>query len=182
MKEFFVKLGDNSIYKKLMKEPLTYIAGAALLAIFQIAHFAIFQGAWGVTGSFANWGAWVYETFGGSVANWSYFADEKTQTLLAKGFMYDGGSIRNLGIIFGALAATLYASQFKIKKIKSKKQIVAAILGGLCMGYGARLAGGCNIGALFTSIAALSLSGWVFGAFLLVGAFFGSKLLAKYFM
>ena len=50
------------------------------------------------------------------------------------------------------------------------------------MGYGARLAGGCNIGALFSGIASLSLSGWVFAIFLFIGAFFGSKLLAKYFM
>ncbi|MNV99492.1 putative inner membrane protein [compost metagenome] len=62
------------------------------------------------------------------------------------------------------------------------KQVLAAILGGLLMGYGARLANGCNIGALFTSISSLSLSGWIFWLFLLAGAFIGSKLLAKFFM
>ena len=56
------------------------------------------------------------------------------------------------------------------------------MLGGLLMGYGARLAGGCNIGALFSGVASLSLSGWVFAAFLLIGAWIGSKLLAKFFM
>lgn len=165
-----------------MKEPLTYVAGAALLAIFQISHFTIFQSGWGVTGTFSNWGAWVFQLFGGDVSEWSYFAGEARQATLANGFMYDGGSIRNLGIIFGALVAALFASQFKIKKIKSVKQVVAAVIGGLLMGYGARLAGGCNIGALFTSISSLSLSGWIFALFLLVGAFLGSKLLVKYFM
>ena len=72
--------------------------------------------------------------------------------------------------------------KFKFKKIKSIRQVVAAIAGGLLMGYGARLAGGCNVGALFSGIASLSLSGWVFAAFLLVGAWIGSKLLAKFFM
>lgn len=182
MKQFFIKLGDNGFYKKLMKEPLTYVSGAVLLAVFQIAHFATLESGWGVTSTFANWGAWLYKAIGGDVSTWSYFASEKSQALLANGFMNDGGSIRNLGIIFGALAATLFASQFKFKKIKSKKQVVAAILGGLLMGYGARLAGGCNIGALFTAIASLSLSGWVFAAFLLVGAFLGSRLLSKYFI
>ena len=182
MKQFFIKLGDHPTYKKLMKEPLTYVGGALLLAVFQIAHFNALGSGWGVTGTFANWGAWVYQLFGGDVSSWSYFAGESTQKLLTNGFMQDGGSIRNVGIILGALVATLYASQFKIKKIKTVRQVVAAILGGLLMGYGARLAGGCNIGALFTAIASFSLSGWVFGAFLLVGAFFGSKLLAKYFM
>jgi hypothetical protein len=179
---FFVELGKNPIYKKLMKEPLTYVAGAVLLAVFQIAHFAVLESGWGVTGTFANWGAWVYQAFGGDVSSWSYFAGESAQNALARGFLKDPGTMRNLGVIGGAFVATLFASEFKIKKIKSKKQIIAAILGGLMMGYGARLAGGCNIGALFTAISALSLSGWIFGAFLLVGAFIGSKLLARYFM
>jgi hypothetical protein len=74
------------------------------------------------------------------------------------------------------------ASQFKIKKIKSKKQIVAATLGGLLMGYGARIAFGCNIGALYSGISSLSLSGWVFAIGMFFGAVVGSKLLVKYFM
>ena len=80
------------------------------------------------------------------------------------------------------LLATLLASQFKFKKIKAVRQVVAAVLGGLLMGYGARLAFGCNIGAFFSGIASLSLSGWLFGASLLIGAFIGSKLLIKFFM
>ena len=90
--------------------------------------------------------------------------------------------MRNLGIIIGALFATLLASQFKFKKIKSKKQIIAAVLGGLLMGYGARIGFGCNIGAFFSGIASMSLSGWVYGIFLFVGAYVGSKLLVKFFM
>ena len=182
LNEFWLKLGKNKIYKTLLKEPLTYIAGAVLLSVFNIAHLSVFGSGWGVTGTFANWGAWLYKLVGGDVSNWTYFASESAQKTLNAGFMNDGGSIRNLGIIFGALLATLLASQFKFKNIKSKKQVIAAVLGGLLMGYGARLAGGCNIGALFTSIVSLSLSGFIFGLFLLVGAFLGSKLLVKYFM
>ena len=182
MKQFFIKLGDHPIYKKLLKEPFTYVAGAVLLAIFQIAHFDAIGSGWGVTTTIANWGAWAYKALGGDPSGWVYFASEKMQKELNTSFLADGGSIRNLGIILGAFVATLFASQFKIKKIKSLRQVVAAILGGLLMGYGARLANGCNIGALFTAISAFSLSGWIFGAFLLVGAFLGSKLLAKYFM
>ncbi len=182
MKEFFINLGKNPIYKKLASEPLTYVAGAVLLAAFQIAHIASLGGAWGVTSTFAVWGAWVYELVGGDVSTWAYFASESSQNTLAKSFFEDGGSVRNMGIVFGALLSTLLASQFKFKKIKSIRQVVAAVLGGLLMGYGARLAMGCNIGAFFSAISAFSLSGWVFAAFLLVGAYFGSKLLAKYFM
>lgn len=63
-----------------------------------------------------------------------------------------------------------------------KKWIIAASLGGLLMGYGARIAYGCNIGALYSGIASLSLSGWVFAVAMFFGAVVGSKLLVKYFM
>ena len=101
---------------------------------------------------------------------------------LNSGILNHPGSWQNFGIIAGALLAALLASQFKFKKIKSLKQVVAATLGGLLMGYGARLAGGCNIGALFSAIGSMSLSGWVFAFFLFIGAFIGSKLLARFFM
>lgn len=113
---------------------------------------------------------------------WYYFSSEGAQGTLNAGILNHPGSWQNVGIMAGALIAALLASQFKFKKIKSLKQVVAATLGGLLMGYGARLAGGCNIGALFSAVASMSLSGWVFAFFLFIGAFIGSKLLAKYFM
>lgn len=38
------------------------------------------------------------------------------------------------------------------------------------MGFGARMANGCNIGALFSGLSVGSLSGWVFGIFLVLGS------------
>lgn len=182
LNEFWTKITKNRYYKMVFKNPFTYVTGAVLLAIFQIAIFAYSGNPWGVSGTFANWGAWLYELVGGNVDKWYYFSSSGAQATLESGFLNNTGSMLDIGIIFGALLAALLASQWKFKKIKNLKQVVAAVLGGLLMGYGARLAGGCNIGALFSGIASLSLSGWVFALFLFVGAFFGSKLLAKFFM
>lgn len=182
MAQIWEKISKNRYYKMVFKNPFTYIAGAVLLSLLQIALFAYSGNPWGVSGAFANWGAWLYRLFGGSVDKWFYFSSAGAQATLDAGFLNNTGSMLDIGIIFGALLATLMASQFKFKKIKSLKQVAAAVIGGLLMGYGARLAGGCNIGALFSGIASLSLSGWVFAAFLLVGAYIGSKLLAKFFM
>jgi len=182
LKKIWEKLEKNQYYTVIFKNPFTYVTGAILLSILQIALFASSGNPWGVSGTFTNWGAWIFEAIGGSVDKWFYFSSTGAQNTLNAGFLNDSGSIQNVGIIIGALLAALLASQFKFKKIKSVKQVVAAILGGLLMGYGARLAFGCNIGALFSGISSLSLSGWVFALFLLVGAFIGSKLLAKFFM
>ena len=182
MKAFWEKIAKNPTYKKIFKNPFTYVTGAVLLSVFQIALFAVSGNPWGVSGTLANWGAWLYRLVGGSVDKWYYFSSTGAQSTLNAGFLNHTGSWLDVGIIVGALLAALLASQWKFKKIKSLRQVVAAILGGLLMGYGARLAGGCNIGALYSSIASLSVSGWVFAIFLFVGAFIGSKLLAKYFM
>lgn len=182
MKAFFLRLEENEIYRTLLRSPYTYITGAVLLSVLQVAQLASLKAIWGVTGPFVNWGAWVYEAFGGDVRSWYYFSGKASQTVLNNGFLRDGASLRDVGIIAGALMSTFLASEFKIKKIKSKKQVIAAILGGLLMGYGARLASGCNIGALYSGIASFSFSGWVFALFLFLGAYMGSKLLYKYFM
>ena len=52
----------------------------------------------------------------------------------------------------------------------SGRSLAAAIGGGLLLGYGARLAYGCNIGAYFSGVASGSLHGWLW----LVAAFAGS--------
>ncbi len=181
-KETMLKISNNETYKRWLKTAWPYMTGAILLSIFQIVTLATTGNPWGVSGVFANWGAWIYEGFGGSVDKWYYFASDGAQATLNNGFLNHTGTWRNIGIILGALLATLLASQFKIKKIKSKKQIIAACLGGLLMGYGARIAYGCNIGALFSGIASLSLSGWVFAVAMFAGAVVGSKLLVKFFM
>ncbi|MCF7915415.1 MAG: YeeE/YedE family protein [Spirochaetaceae bacterium] len=173
---------DNTYYKEWIKGAWPYLTGAVLLSVFQIVTLATTGNPWGVSGVLANWGAWLFEAAGGNVDKWYYFSSEGAQRTLDGGLLNHGGSIRNIGIIFGALLAVLLASGFKIKKLKSKKQVIAAILGGLLMGYGARIGFGCNIGALYSGIASFSLSGWVFGIFIFLGAIVGSKLLVKYFM
>jgi hypothetical protein len=180
--KFFDKLKKNDFYQRVFKNPLTYVGAAILLSVFQIINLGAAGNPWGVVGPLAYWGAWIFEAFGGSVDKWYYFASSGAQNVLEQGFLRHPGTWRNLGIIAGALTATLLASGFKIKKIKNKKQIIAATIGGLLMGYGARIAYGCNIGALYSGITSLSVSGWVFAVGMFFGAIVGSKLLVKYFM
>lgn len=182
MKTTLLKISDSSVYRTLAKEPLTYVAGATLLAVLQIVHFTTLKSGWGIVGPMANWGAWMLGAVGIDISSWSFFSTPTAQKTLEGGLLNDGPSLRNLGVIVGACLAALLASQFKIKPIKHGRQIVAAVLGGLLMGYGARIANGCNVGALFTGTISMSLSGWVFLLGLSAGAFVGGKLLVKFFM
>ncbi len=66
------------------------------------------------------------------------------------GLMNHTVSIRNIGMIFGALIAMLLAGNFKFNFDFKFKDVVFYAIGGLLMGYGARVAGGCNAGGHYT--------------------------------
>ncbi|HEY9147420.1 MAG TPA: YeeE/YedE thiosulfate transporter family protein, partial [Gammaproteobacteria bacterium] len=55
------------------------------------------------------------------------------------------------------------------------RSLAAALLGGLLMGYGARISYGCNIGAFFSGVASLSLHGWLWIACALAGSTLGVR-------
>ena len=50
------------------------------------------------------------------------------------------------------------------------------VVGGLLLGYGARIAYGCNIGAYFSGIISGSLHGWVWMLMALAGSIIGIRL------
>jgi len=175
-----MKLYDIKGLKKWLKNPWSYLTGAVLLSIFQTITFAVTGEPLGITRAFTNWAGWILGFLGASPGTWYYFNMEEVHSSFSAGLLMDNSSIRVIGIIIGACLASLLASEFRIRKIKSKKQIVGAVLGGILMGYGSRVANGCNIGAFYGGIASLSLSGWIFGIFLFLGAVIGSILLVRY--
>ncbi|MEW6622514.1 MAG: YeeE/YedE thiosulfate transporter family protein [Bacillota bacterium] len=165
------------------KEPWSYTTGAVVLAFLNTMLFIMVDKPWQITTGFTYWAAWIYQGLGGSPELWPYFAESSSRAqALTQGFFSNDLSLMDFGIIVGALLAVLLASQFKFKKIKSFKQFSAALLGGIIMGYGTRIAMGCNIGAFFSSIPSLSLGGWVFAVSAFLGAWVGGKVLIKYLL
>lgn len=165
-----MKTDLEKINHKWFKNSWSYLKGALLLSIMQIITLIVTGLPWGVTGAFSYWSQRLIALFNGSSYDGAIW------------FLQNPISLRNIGIIVGALLSALLASQFRIKKIKSIQQIIAAAIGGLLMGYGSRIASGCNIGAFYSALSSMSLSGWIFGFFLFVGAIIGGKLLIRYFI
>ena len=87
-------------------------------------------------------------------------------------------SVMNFGLLLGAMLAAGLASRFNESNRNRPKsrQLLAAVVGGLLLGYGARLGFGCNIGALFSGIASASLHAWVWFASAFVGSWIGIQL------
>jgi len=82
----------------------------------------------------------------------------------------------DVGIILGALAAAAAAGRFAPAWRVPMRSLAAAIAGGLMLGYGARIAYGCNIGAYFSGIASGSVHGWVWLPSAFAGNMLGTRL------
>lgn len=147
--------------------------GGLLVGMFNVFEY-ICKKPWGITTATSRWSGWILNSFGVDTPNWLYF--QQINTFQKIPFMYDGDAI-NIGVVLGAFIAACLSYEFAIRRAKNKRMYVQAFIGGVLMGYGARLCNGCNLGAFLCSIPSLSLSGWIFWIGLVIGAYLGIKII-----
>ena len=178
------KINHNDIISNpshsLIRGPWPLLWGSISLVFFSFLMLQVAGHPWSVTFAFGLWGAKIASFLGVEVSSWTYWQLEYPSTALENSVLADPTTVSNIGIILGALIGSALSG--KITKFTSvnKKLVLAAVIGGLFMGYGARLAFGCNIGALFGGIASGSLHGWVWFVFAFLGSIVGVKF-RKYF-
>jgi uncharacterized membrane protein YedE/YeeE len=163
---------DRHGWRRFLHGPWPLLAGAVALAIGNFATLYLAGRPWGITSAFALWGSKIIAALGVDVAAWGYWQTPARAPALQQSVFADITSVMDFGIILGALLAAGLAGKFKPGWRIAPRSLLAAVLGGLMLGYGARLAYGCNIGAYFSGIASSSVHGWLW----LVAAFFGSIL------
>jgi uncharacterized membrane protein YedE/YeeE len=149
--------------------------GAVVLAGLNALTLWLSGGAWGVTSAFALWGSKALGALGVDVASWGYWQSAGNAHKLAGPVLADRTSVMDFGIMVGALVASAAAGAFTLHRRVPGRLAAGAVIGGILMGYGARLAYGCNIGAYFGGIASFSLHGWVWGAVAILGTVVGLK-------
>jgi uncharacterized protein len=150
--------------------------GALLLAGLNVLTLLVSGSPWGVTFAFSLWGSKVLDAVGVDVLSWPFWTDPANLAKYQAGILAEKTSVMDLGIIVGALVASAAAGAFVVHRRIPGRLAVGAVLGGIMMGYGARIAFGCNIGAYFGGIASFSLHGWLWGVMALVGTFAGLAL------
>lgn len=162
-------------YHKLFIERISFKTTGLLLAV--LATFVLlFSGkSWGVTSAFSQTAVWVFSKFG---VNFQTPVFHDLQAATTDGLFTSGGIVRNVGIIFGAIIALLLANNFKFHYKMNTTDMAYYALGGILMGFGSRLAKGCNAGALYSSMSTFSLSGWFFLFAMTLGGISCLKLLA----
>lgn len=151
-----------------LKGPWPILGGAVALALLNYATLYLAHRPWGITSGFALWGAKWFDMAGVDMASWPYWANR--MGAIEGSILRDTTSVMNFGIVLGAMVASALAGKYSPQLRLSRAELLTAIIGGLMLGYGARLAFGCNIGAYFSGIASGSLHGWLW----LVTGFAGS--------
>ncbi|QQP88009.1 YeeE/YedE family protein [Skermanella sp. TT6] len=163
-------------WQRFVQGPWPLIWGGVALAVLNFATLALAGRPWGITSAFVLWGAKPLDALGFDVAFWPYFSAPERAASLENSIFQDITSVMNFGIILGALLAAGLAGRFAPVWRVPLRSLAAAVVGGLMLGYGARLAYGCNIGAYFSGIASGSLHGWVWLVAALAGNVVGTRL------
>jgi uncharacterized protein len=150
-------------YGAVFGRPWPVWGAAVLVATVNVFLFA-FDRPWTASDGLRNWGDWILTGLGvvhrtDLVAPWLY-----------------SGSLLNLGVLLGGLAAALLSREFAVR-VPPRGEAVKGAGGGVLMGVGAILAFGCNIGGFFSAVSALSLSGFGMMLGLGLGAFAGIRYL-----
>jgi uncharacterized membrane protein YedE/YeeE len=159
---------------RLFKPAWPPLAGTLLLALLSAAYVLATGRSWGASSAFALWGAELWARVGGRPGAWPYFVTHYPES---PPVWLDLRSISNFGLILGSVLAALSAATFRLRWPRSLRQTAVALVGGLLMGYGARLTPGCNIGAFFIAIPSMSVHGWVWAVMTVVGAWMGVRVL-----
>ena len=132
-------------------------------------------GYWYVTTQEAQWVGWVLHKLGMNNMDNIYFGWVNGIPSPA----INPADWMSVALIGGAAVMALLHGEFKFKA-PTRELAFWAILGGFFMGIGSRLALGCNVGAFFVRTANGDMSGWLFGAGMIGGAYIGVKIFNWY--
>ncbi len=146
--------------------------GAIALVLLNFATLAISGRPWGIMSAFGLWGSKGLIALDTVIdpSQWEYW--ERDLMPLMDPISHDITSVMDIGLVLGALAAAAMAGKFAPVWRIPLPSLLGAIVGGILLGFGSRLAYGCNIGAYFSGMLSGSLHAWIW----LPAAFAGSAV------
>ncbi len=178
---FFINSMSNLSNMFFHGKNWSYFTGAVALSLANILLFYFWGRPGGITSGLTHLAGWLSCRVGFIPCDWYYFQEliylEGRRIYLEHPLLY-----LSAGIVIGSLFASLIHSEFRIRRIKSFRFTMSALSGGILLGYSSRIAMGCNFGGFWGGLSSFSLHGWVFGLFILVGAYLGGKFFMRYLL
>ncbi|MDM9383981.1 YeeE/YedE family protein [Chlorogloeopsis sp. ULAP01] len=156
---------------EFLSGPWPLFTGAIALATLNWLTLIISGEPWRITWGFALWAAKIATIFGWNPDSSPFWEGMSFSDIVVT----DVSSVMNVGIILGAALAAASAGKLVAKTQISLAVVIATIIGGLMMGYGAFIAFGCNVSAFFSGIASTSLHGWIWIICALLGTGVGIR-------
>lgn len=169
----------RALMRRLFVQGWPILPAGALLGGLNVLLFTA-QEPWGFTGEVSRWSIGM-----ASLVNAAPGPLAGVEQLPGCVLVPSDGNVFNhmlflvVGMFFGSFAAALGAGEFKLRVPKRPARYAQSLGGGVLMGYGSGIGMGCTIGALFSAIPSLAVNGWVFGAFLAVGAWIGTHIIQR---
>lgn len=160
---------------------------AGLVAGMAILNLMIAGQPWGVVYGLGLWGAKLAQAGGLDVALTSTWSSPVNAERLTESLLTDVTTLTNIGLMTGALVVTQWRRAVAYGRDEPQVPLtrpdvwLVKVLAGVVMGYSARIAFGCNVGAYFSGISSGSLHGWVWFAAAFAGSVIGIRLRNKLF-
>jgi uncharacterized membrane protein YedE/YeeE len=85
-----------------------------------------------------------------------------------------------VGIIAGAFFTAIVLKEFRVMGFPPVRQTVSAITGGILLGFGARIAGGCNVTFVLGAVPLFFFQGILFMVAMILGAYVGVRILKSF--
>ncbi|MEK9962382.1 MAG: YeeE/YedE family protein, partial [Rhodobiaceae bacterium] len=155
--------------------PRQLLAGSVVVAALCWLVFILSGNPWGITFGFTLWGAKIAALIGVPVGEFTFWQWAGPQRALTHSVLADVSSLMDIGMVIGAGLLAAIGGGLRRQSWPPSRQLVAAALGGILMGIGARLAFGCNIGAFLAGIASGSLHGWIWFVMAMAGSWVGIR-------
>ncbi len=172
-----------------------YIQPWKVALIFALLNFMvyIFSG-WpmGITTAYAKIGAYIEKLILPEYINKVLYFSQDSLVVVSNNLIISGGAGPKvdlyfytelallLGILLGSFLTSLYLREFKIYGFPPLKQACFALVGGIMVGYGARVALGCNLKYLVGALPLLTIESILFAINMTLGAFLGSMIIKKF--
>lgn len=170
----------RTLWSRLLAGPWPVLAAAVVLALGNLSTLMTAGHPWSITWGFTLWGARAAQVLGWQASSSGFWQGEFQGEALAGSLLEDTTSLMDMAIMLGALCAASLAGRFSPKWDFPWRSLAAAMFGGLLLGYGSRIAYGCNIGAFISGVSSGSLHGWLWIAAALPGSWLGIHLRRRF--
>lgn len=153
--------------------PRRLLLAALLVALLASLNLVIAGQSWGVVYGLGLWGAKLVSAAGVDLSGSAFWGSAAHAERLSQSLLTDVTSLTNIGLILGAFLVMRWRAvpDPQVAPLTPRSWLVV-LLAGLLLGYSARVALGCNVGAFFSGVSTGSLHGWAW----FVAAFAGSML------